>query len=136
MHPAELLRLPASSPQHSQHLAVERQFIDASGESSGTVEVLLGAGGDADGPRRSGVLISGRVGPGLAAEPGLGIRGRRHIDLHLAKEGPFVIEHLDASVSAVGNVDISLSIGGNVVWRVKLTRSFARFTPLLHPVAV
>src|SRR5882762_8464490 len=55
--PAELLRLVSRLAEPSEHLAVERQFVDAAGERIRAVEELLAlrvGRRDAERPRRAG----------------------------------------------------------------------------------
>src|SRR5206468_648966 len=59
------------------------------------------------------------------------------VDLHLAHELAALIEHLDAAVAPVGDINVALVVGGNAVRRVELSElSPSWFAVRADPVAV
>ena len=91
-------------------------------------------------PRRAGLqqrryVARHRIG-GFVADHHAGIGRHRHIDGDLAQELAVAVEHLDAPVAAVGDIDIALGVGADAVRRAELARLAAAVAPGLHPVAV
>ena len=84
-----------------------------------------------------GRLCSGSVGCGFFADGGrcTGVI-ERHVDGDLAEEFAVAVEDLDAAVAAVGDVDVSLGVGGDAVRRVELAGLVAGFAEGLEPFAV
>jgi hypothetical protein len=117
--PAELAGLLAGFAEHTEKFPVERKFVDAAGEGVGSVENLIRAGRDAEGPRRAGGHGAGGGG-GFVADGGAGIGGSGDVDGDLAEKFSFAIENLDAAIAAVGDVDIILCVDGNAVRGVEL----------------
>ena len=130
--PAELLELAARRADHAEHLAVERQLVDAArdrrrrcrapGSGRGVMQIAHGAPGAKVPERR---VRDRRVLP---------ITGRiavveRHVDGDRAQELAVAVEDLDAAVEAVGDVDVALRIGGDAVRRVELARLVAARRP-------
>src|SRR5258707_6333636 len=64
------------------------------------------------------------------------LRVVRHVDRELALEGALPVEHLDAPVAAVGDVDVALRVGGDRVRRVELAGLPALTTLPFEPFAV
>src|SRR5207302_9993999 len=91
-------------------------------------------------PRRArreaaaGLQISREV--GCLAERGAGIRIERNIDLDLAQTRPLAVEHLNAAVVAVSDIDIALRVGRDGVYQIELARPLAFLAPGFHPVAI
>src|SRR5262249_40016583 len=85
--PAELLGLPARAAEITQDLAIEIELVNAARIRVRAVEILRRSRRDADGPRRSGGLRAGHVGPRLVADRRTRIGGNRHIDGELLDEG-------------------------------------------------
>src|SRR5262249_56042211 len=67
---------------------------------------------------------------------GVGVRIERNVDLHLALEVPVAVEHLDAAIVAVADIDIALGIGGDRMHEIEFAGALAVLAPRLHPVAV
>ena len=136
MHPAELTGLLAGVTEGAQHLAVEGELVDASGHGVRAVEILRGPRRDADRPRRPG----GREGVGIGArhraEHHVRLLQVRHVDRDDAEQRPPRVEHLDAPVRAVPDVDVALGIAGDGVQRVELARRGTALAPRLEPPTV
>src|SRR6266404_2634393 len=64
----------------------------------------------------------------------VGIEG--HINHNLPEKSPITVEYLNAAVTAVRHVHISLRIGCDAVRSIELPGLVSRFTPRLKPVAV
>lgn len=56
-----------------------------------------------------------------------------NVDGDLAQKLSLSIEHLDSAVTAIRNVDISLSVEGNAMWSIELPGFASRFTPGFEP---
>ncbi len=138
MDPAELLELFAGLAEHPQHLAVERELVDPPRPGVRTVDHLLRSGGDADRPGRS--RREGAAGHhglvGNLADRGPGVRWHRNVDDHLPQEFSVAIEHLDAVVAAIGDVDVPLRVSGDAMRRIELAGTGAAVAPRFQPVAV
>src|ERR1051326_965142 len=119
MHPTELLELFSRAAEHPQHLAIERQLVEAAGERIGDVEHLIGRRRDAQCPwraRRHGAALFQIVRQvGLVADRRLGVGIGRNVDAQRALIFAVAVEHLDAAVVAVGDVDHAARIGSDVV---------------------
>jgi hypothetical protein len=59
----------------------------------------------------------------------------RHVDGDLAQKLSLSIEHLDSAVTAIRNVDISLSVERNAMRSIELPGFASRFTPGFEPFA-
>src|SRR5260370_3556550 len=135
VNPAELAGLLAGLAEDAENFSVEAEFVDAAGESVGGEKNLIGAGGDAESPRRAGRHGAG-CGSGLIAYSGAGFGGSGNVDGDLAEEFPVGVEDLDAAIAAIGDVDIVLRVDGDAVRRVELAGLVAGLAPGLEPVAV
>ena len=60
---------------------------------------------------------------GLIAKPRLCIRGHRYIDFDFAQELAIGVEHLDAAISTIRNIDVALGVGRDTVRCVEQTWS-------------
>src|SRR5262249_19781764 len=141
VNPSELLKLFARFAEHAEHLAVERQLVDPAREGVGGVQHLVRPGGDAHRPGRPRHhdLVGQRVDlrdVGVVADRGLRLRIVGHVDSDLAQEGSLAVEHLDAAVAAVGDVEVALRVRGDRMRRVELAGLGTAVAPGLHPVAV
>ena len=67
---------------------------------------------------------------------GFGVLVERHVDLHFTQEGAVAVEHLDAPIVAVADIDVALGVGGDAVDEVELALALAALAPGLDPVAV
>src|SRR5262249_46132539 len=136
----ELLELLARLAEIAEHLSIQAELVDAAGIGIGAVEHLVRPGGDAERPRRAwgetaaGLQIVGEI--RLVADRGLGVFIERYGDLDLALEGAIGVEHLDAVVVKIADVNVALRIGGDAVHEVELAGTFAALPPRLHPVAI
>src|SRR2546425_4760381 len=135
VNPAELAKLLAGFAEGAEEFPVEREFVDAAGESVGGVENLTWSWRNANGPGGAGRHSAGGGG-GLVADSGASIGGRGDIDGEFAKEFSVRIENLDAVVAAVGDVNIVLRVDSDAVRSAELAGLIARFAPGPEPVAV
>src|SRR6266852_3020757 len=133
--PAELSDLLAGFAEDAENFSVEREFVDAAGESVGGVEHLILPGRDANGPGRAGCQGAGGGG-GLVADGGAGVGIDGNIDGDDAKEFSIGVENLDAAIAAIGDVNVIARIDGDAVRCVELTGLIAGFAPGLEPVSV
>src|SRR5262245_46059183 len=140
VNPSELLGLLARAAQIAQYLAFQGQFVDAPGIGIGAVEHLVRPRRDAERPRRAGreaaagLQIIGEI--WLVADRRFGVLVERHVDLDLALEVAVAVEHLDAPVVAVADIDQALRVGGDAVHEAELAGTFAVLAPGFHPLAV
>ena len=107
----------------------------------GDVQHLVRRRRDADRPRRArreaaaGLQVVGQV--RLVADRRLARSSvERHVDLHFTPEIAVAVEHLDAPVVAVADIDVALRVGRDGVHEVELARALAALAPGLDPVAV
>src|SRR5713101_1334294 len=140
--PAELLQLLPGFAAHDYDLSVKGQLEHPARERVGGVQHLFRSGRDAHRPRRAGHHRL-RPAPRLdlreirqVADRGARLRIVRHVDRELALERPLAVEHLDAPVAAVRDVDVALRIGGDRVRCVELAGLRALAPPRLEPPAV
>ena len=75
-------------------------------------------------------------GPGGAPSMTFDFLGERHVDRELAEELSVGVEHLNATIRAIGDVDVALRVVGDGVQDVELRRVRAALAPRLHPLAV
>src|SRR5258706_6591323 len=137
MNPAELLQLLARLPEHAEDLSVEAELVQPPRVGIGGEQDLVRAGRDAKRPRSAGsegALLRVRI--RLVADRGASVAVERNVDRDGAQEVAVAVEHLDAPVEAIGDVDVSLRIGGDVVGRIELARFVTAIAPRLQPVAV
>ena len=73
---------------------------------------------------------------GNLADRGLGVRRHRHVDDELAQEFAVAVEHLDAVVAAIGDIDIAVGVGRDRMRGVELAGLLAAVAPRFQPVAV
>src|SRR4051794_2746568 len=138
--PAELLELLSGLSEDTEDLAIETELVDAAGIGVRAVQHLVWRRRDAQRPWRAGrkaaaaLQIGAQV--GLVADSRARIRIERNIDLDFALEGAVAIEHLDAPVVAIPDIDIALRIGGDGMHQVELARPLALLAPRLDPVAI
>src|SRR5260370_8351488 len=119
VNPAKLFELFAGFAEDAQYLSFEAQLVHPPRKRVGGVEHLIGSRGDAHGPWGTGCLRAGGVGAGFLADGRDCARIiKRHIDRDLTEEFAVAVEHLDASVATVGDVDISLRVGRDVGLRL------------------
>src|SRR5262249_58466100 len=119
-------------------LAVETELIDAARPGVGAVEHLVWPRRDADGPwraRRERAGLDLRLARDIA-DRRFGIRRHRHIDYDLAQEVTVVVEHLDAVIAAIGDIDIAIGVGRDRVRGGELPGATAAVPPGFNPVAV
>src|SRR6266699_1400131 len=140
--PAELLQLLPGFAEHPENLPVEAQLVHASRERVGDVEHLFRAGRDAHRPRRARHHRL-RISRGLdlrhigqVADRRARLRIVRHVYRELALEPALPVEHLDAPVAAVGDVDVPLRVRRDRVRRVEFAGFGAAVAPRLDPLAV
>ena len=98
---------PPLAAEDAQQLALQRQLVDAAGEGVGAVQCRLRARRDADRPRRAGRERAGGdlrlAGPG--ADRRLRVGGHGNVDGELAQVFTVAVEHLNAPVAAVGDIN-------------------------------
>jgi len=97
------------------------------GKSVRGEEDLVGAGRDAESPRRAGGHGSG-VGSGLVADGGAGVGGNGNVNGIWRRNFPSVSKTWMRAVAAVGDVDIVLRVGGDAVRSVELAGLVAGFS--------
>lgn len=135
VYPSELLELLARFAEDAQYLAVERKLVDPPRVRVRGLQHLMRAGRDAHRPRCARRLRQRRAGGFQLRHVGNrsdgGDRGRieRYVDRDLTQQLALAVEHLDAPVAAVRDVDVSLRIGGDAVPTVR--RRAARVSALL-----
>ena len=103
--------LAAGFAEHADDLAVERHLVDAAGLRVRRVEILRRPVRDADRPR---LRLVGRIRVQVA-EHRMPLLVVRRVQQDEALEGAVAIEHLDAAVVAIGDVDVVLAIDADVV---------------------
>ncbi len=134
MDPAELLRLLAGLAEHAQELAVEGQLVDAPRLGIGTVEHLARPRRDANRPGRAGGKGAGGdrrlVRHGADRRPR--VRRHRHVDGELALEIAVAVEHVNAPIAAIRDVDIVVGVDRDAVRRMELAGAGAALTPRLE----
>src|ERR1700687_5880724 len=135
VNPAKLLGLLTGFAEYAENLPLKAKFVDAPRESIGSVQHLVRPRRDADSPRRPGRHGAGSLG-GLVADRRASVRLNRHVDRKLALKLAVTVEHLDATIPAVGNIDVAFSIRSDAVGHTKLSRLVPGFAPRLHPVPV
>ena len=129
MGAGEFLEIAARLADHAQHLALERDFEDATREGRlADKHHLVLAGRDAD-----------RI--GRADRPGETLTGRRvavgrarrrigwHVDREHTQELAFGVEHLDAPVGAVTHIDVVVAVARDGMRRAELSRARALLAP-------
>src|SRR5579872_7524815 len=107
VNPAELLQHLARAAEPAEHLAIERQLVDAAGKGICHIEILRRPGRDAHGPRRAGSKRSGAwpAGFGWAIADGHRRVGRSgHLDAQDRQYLAGAIEDLNACIAPVGDV--------------------------------
>src|SRR5437868_7639124 len=113
VNPAKLLQLFSGFAQNPEYPPVQTQFVDSPGKRICRIEYLFGSGRDAYCPRGArGLRARGVRGGFLANRRDRTCIIKRHVDRDLAKEFAIAVEYLDSSVATVGDVDVSLEIGG------------------------
>ena len=125
----ELAEVAAGAANNSQNFSVERNFEDSSRESSLSDEKnLVGAGRDAD---RVGSAT--HFGEALArrrvAAHGVGSGNRRHVDGEHAQKLSIGVEHLNAAVAAIADVEIVIAVRDDRMRKAKLSRRSSLFAP-------
>jgi len=94
--PVELAELLAGFAEDTENFSVEGEFVNAAGETVGTVEDLIWCGRDANDPGRTRRHRSGGGGELVVdGGAGIGIDGGVHGDL--AEEFPIAVENPDAA---------------------------------------
>ena len=91
----------------------------------------MGRRRDADRPRRTGRKRADgdhRL-VGYFSDRRFGVRRHRHVDGELAQEFSLAVEHLDAPVAAIGDINIIVGVGGNRVRGVELAGLLAALAP-------
>src|SRR5438552_18781742 len=133
----KFLEVASRPADHAQHLALERQLEDAAGEGRLAEKehlVRVCAGRNAERVRRADRLRQPRASRGVAVG-GDGARLRRHINGEHALEGAVGVEHLDATVGAVADVDVVIVVDRDGVRGAELSLAGALRAPRLHPAA-
>src|SRR5215472_2239068 len=143
VNPAELLELLAGLAEHAEHLAVQAKLVDTARMGIRAVEDLLpvlARRSDAQCPRRArteGAALRRTLRKvGLVADRGPGILIVRHIDLDDILEIALAIEHLNAAIAAIGDINLAGGVGGDGMHCIELPGCVTRTAPLLDPVAV
>src|SRR5207248_3664080 len=90
---------------------------------------------NANRPRRTRHPRPGRVGCSVA-DCKTCVCGGGYINSDLAQKCTVTLEHLNAVISAIGDVDVVLRIDGDTMWSVELPRLIAGFTPGLQPTTI
>src|SRR5580700_4340702 len=109
VNPAELFQLAPHTADRSEHLAIQRKLVNAPRVGIGTVKILRRTGRNTDCPRRAwrhGGVRSRGIRIRWVTHPHMNNRWYRHIDLDLAQESSIRIEHLNAAIASIGDVDI------------------------------
>src|SRR2546422_2837100 len=107
VNPAELAKLHAGFAEGAEEFPVEREFVDAAGESVGGVENLTWSWRNANGPWGAGRHSAGGGG-GLVADSGASIGGGGGIDGGFPNAVCDRIRNLDSGVCPVGAANIFL----------------------------
>src|SRR5262245_42092641 len=118
MNPAELFGLTARLTQYAENLAVEGNLVNAARKRVGRIQHLIWSGCNADCPWRSALSYT-LLCTGLVPKPRLCIRRHRYVDFDFAQELPVGVEDLNATIPAIGDIDVSLGVGGDTVRRVE-----------------
>ena len=135
MDPSKLLELLARFAEHAEDLAVEGELIDAPRVRVRGVQHLTRTGRDVNRPRRTRRLGKPRARcfelRKVRNRSDRGYRGRieGHIDFDLSQQPALAVEHLDAPIATVRDVDVALRIGGDAVRRIELARLVAGLAP-------
>src|SRR5579871_45924 len=132
MNPAKLLELATSAAKPPQHLTVERHLIDASRKCIGDIENLMRGWRDADGPRGAWLIDGGRRG----LKDWTRIGWHRDVDVEDVEHLPGGIQHLNAAVATVRDVETILRVDDHRVQRTELARTRTRLAEGPDPVAV
>ena len=133
MRPIELFRAAAGLAEHAENLAVEGELVQSTGLIVDGEQILSWAiSRDTERPRwrsirRVRIRIAQRRMPFL-------VIGDVEPDELL--EAAIRIENLNASIAAVGHVDVALAIDLHVVWISKLAWAGPVRSPGLDPVSV
>ena len=140
VNPSELLELLAGLAQHADNFSVQREFVDAARDKHPTRRALE------SGP---GVMQIAQGAPGAIVpvddlRAGFVADGRHacshnrtaRLILIWRKKFAVAVEHLNAAVAAVGDVDIALRIRRDAVRRIELAGPIAGLAPRLQPLAV
>src|ERR1700681_1140092 len=112
VHETELLHLLSGLPELAHDPPVELQLVDG-----GIVH---------------SVLVAGVCAVDVLVRSGSDADRRRSPDVRkLRLEGPIAVEHLDALVPGVSDVDVALTVNRDSVWRVELALPGSSRTPRL-----
>src|SRR6266702_2098246 len=137
VHPSQLLRLLPRLAEHAEHLPVQAELVDAPRVRIRREQHLVGPRRDADRPGRArGERARLRVGVGLVADRGWGVRVERYVDGDGAQESAVPVEHLDPSVETIRDVDVAPRIGRDVVRGIEIAGLVAALAPRLDPQTV
>src|SRR6187549_1864551 len=139
MNPVELPGASSRFADPAKNLPVESHLVDPSRLFVGRVEILSGRVGDAERPRLRLIGTSRRH----IAEYRVTRLVVRDVQMNETLELSVAVEHLDAAVVAIGDVDVVLAIDADVVEGVELRRILVGLRtarsarpPRHHPVAV
>ena len=136
MSARELPKIASGTSNHPKHFAVERNLEDPPWKRAfSNKKDLIGSRRNADGIRLPNDRGQARAGGGGAID-GAGFRIRRHVDGKHAQELALRIEHLNAPIRAIADIQIVAAVGHNGMRQVKLPRPCAWFAPRFHPVAI
>ena len=128
MDPTELFGLAPELADHSQHFAVERQFVNAARIGIRAVQVLGGAGVM---QIAQGAPLCRAAASALGWLPIQGSEsGGTGTSMTISRrKAASESKHLDAAVAAIGHVDVAVGVGGNAVRRIEFARLVAGSAP-------
>ncbi len=81
-------------------------------------------------------VAAGGVRRRCVADQRLAARRRGYVDLHDAQHFAGAVEHLDAGITAVADIDVALGVRGDGMRRIHLARLGTAVAPLHQPIAV
>src|SRR5882724_5127097 len=128
MNPTKLSQLFPGFAQHTQHFAIQTQFVNAARKSVRAVQHLMGRRRNANSPWRSGLSRRGRV-RHLVADSRARVSVDRDINNDLAEEFAVPVENLDAAITSISNINVALAVHRDAVGCVELPWLIARFSP-------
>src|SRR5207245_2137160 len=107
----KLPKIASGASDHPKHFAVERNLEDAPRKGTfSNKKDLIGSRRNADGIRLPNDRGQARAGGGGAID-GAGFRIRRHVDGKHAQELALRIEHLNAPIRAIADIQIVAAVG-------------------------
>src|SRR5467141_3858990 len=126
VNPAKFLELFPGLAEHAEDFSVQADLVHAARKSIRSVEHLVRRGRNAHRPGRTGPHRAYQISTRLVADSRGGIRiVKRFADLDLAEVFSVAVEHFDARIAAIGDVDVSLRVRGDAMRRIELSRLVA-----------